>query len=809
VIGLSMIKSGEHIGPYHIKGTLGSGGMAIVYRAKDTVNGRDVALKCIQNKIYTEDKEKELEGFARFKREAKILAKLKHPNIVEVYDYLELPAVTCFAMEAVEGETLQSHFYRNRTPENEFAYLDEKKYLPILTDVVRAFAAAHKRQIFHRDIKPSNIIIEEKTNRAVLLDFGLARGGGQETLTKTGSVLGTLFYLAPEQIKAQKIGGYTDVYGWGLVAHHLLSGHLPFEENDDVTMAVKRTANDIPPISEVAPHLSDNICEVIDRCLERNPLDRFHDGNELLKALAATCDYSKGVNTHVEVSENRQKYGRDRKVSTKNKKREREQRKQNSQEKNRTNDSSRRIKRNSTIRALWFLLFFGIISGGFFFYSASKDKSSGYKENVNKSEKISLSRLQPPLNKIVVSSIDNDRISFSFSTVNSTIVELYSIDKEKESVLSPQNSNINLQTKTGVMIAKSKHTGCHHKLEFTSSSLKGTLYFKFLMHDQPKVTGLPIDINQLLKLAVMPFSQLIKTSHGDPERCLAELVLLASKATKEEKNNYHKEELNKLYTSLLKEFSRIKAVLPWFLMRCKSPELCQKAAMAYCLLQYIPHYAKNENITLMPNLNTLNLPDSKIQTYHLTGCTQFSSHQENSINKNFSPIANCTFPQELKIYNRKKIISYAFTSPNNFASNKKPDPLIASIALELNDKINNPEEINVTFLNKKDNIKVIKLIIGDILRDQLLDYDFIVIEMNINSQTPTFSPLVSINNIPLFLNIYNKVETIEKNIKIGHTFPSSFLKNSNEINVRLFPDPQLVKSQRMILKSISFSKVIQ
>ena len=273
-----MFVSGEYIGKYLIKGTLGSGGMAIVYRAQDTITRRFVALKYLPKEEATE------EYIGRFQREAKLLAKLNHDNIVKVYDVVQQKGCLCFAMELIEGNSLESVHYK--TSRQTGGGILEEQARPILVDIARALAAAHVKNILHRDIKPANIMIENETNRTVLLDFGLARGAGTQTLTKTGAVMGTLMYLAPEQIRGKKVSKATDVYQWGMVAYHLLTNHLPFEDEDDVTMAVLRTTKTLPHIWEFNDKISEELAAIVMRCIERDPSARYADCEELYKLLS-------------------------------------------------------------------------------------------------------------------------------------------------------------------------------------------------------------------------------------------------------------------------------------------------------------------------------------------------------------------------------------------------------------------------------------------------------------------------------------------------------------------------------------------
>mgnify|MGYP006283907397 CR=1 FL=1 len=272
-----MLHSGQYVGKYRIKHTIGSGGMAVVYRATDTKTQRDVALKLLPSE-YTRP-----EYIARFTREAKLLAKLSHPNIVKIHEVLEQSEGYCFTMELIEGDSLDSIFLERRYESG--GGIAESELRPILLDVLKALAAAHLKNILHRDVKPANVVVDRKNERSVLLDFGLARGAGEKTLTKTGTVMGTLMYLAPEQVRGKRASKATDVYQWGMMAYHLLTGHLPFEEEDELTMALLRSTKDIPSIREYGADVSELLTKVVMRCVDRNPSNRYKDCGELYELL--------------------------------------------------------------------------------------------------------------------------------------------------------------------------------------------------------------------------------------------------------------------------------------------------------------------------------------------------------------------------------------------------------------------------------------------------------------------------------------------------------------------------------------------
>jgi len=242
---------------YEITGELGRGGMGVVYRAQDLKLGREVAVKLVQ----ALDHPQELE---RFRREAKAIASLRHPGIVQIFDSGSLPDGRPYlVMEFIVGESLKA--LADREP------LELEEAVRLLRKVAEALAHCHSRSILHRDIKPHNIVVGAKTGAPVLLDFGLAREQDKaSSLTEDGTVLGTLSYMAPEQADGQRVDERADVYGLGATLYYALTGQPPFA-GDQFAVMKRIFMNPPRPPSELRDGIPPRLEEFCLRCLEKKP----------------------------------------------------------------------------------------------------------------------------------------------------------------------------------------------------------------------------------------------------------------------------------------------------------------------------------------------------------------------------------------------------------------------------------------------------------------------------------------------------------------------------------------------------------
>jgi predicted Ser/Thr protein kinase len=260
-------------GQYTIERELGRGGMGVVFLARDERLDRPVALKVLPQHLASQGETRE-----RFLREARTAAQLSHPNIVPVYRADEFDGLAFFAMGYVEGETLADRI-RDRGP------LGPAEVVRILREVAWALAYAHARGIVHRDVKPENILLDRATNRAVVTDFGIARTDFDPSITANGYVLGTVHYMSPEQCAGDTLDGRSDLYALGVVGFLALSGRLPFEGDIPQAIIVAHATRNPPPLGSYAPEVPAALASVIDCCLQKNPADRYANGEALAEAL--------------------------------------------------------------------------------------------------------------------------------------------------------------------------------------------------------------------------------------------------------------------------------------------------------------------------------------------------------------------------------------------------------------------------------------------------------------------------------------------------------------------------------------------
>jgi serine/threonine-protein kinase len=264
-------------GEYSLQRELGRGGMGIVYLARDVHLDRDVAIKVLPSHLASSEASRE-----RFLREARTAAGLSHPHIVPIHRVGEADGFVFFVMSYVEGETLGERL-RTRGP---FSPADATR---VLREVAWALAYAHGRGIVHRDVKPDNILLEAGTGRALVTDFGIAHGGAKSmTTTDPGKIVGTAHFMSPEQGANESVDGRSDIYSLGVVGFLAVSGRLPFEATSLPALLVRQATEAAPSVARVAPGLPQTLAAAIDRCLARNPNDRFADGEALAAALAPT-----------------------------------------------------------------------------------------------------------------------------------------------------------------------------------------------------------------------------------------------------------------------------------------------------------------------------------------------------------------------------------------------------------------------------------------------------------------------------------------------------------------------------------------
>jgi tRNA A-37 threonylcarbamoyl transferase component Bud32 len=267
--------STEKIGKYDIVREMGRGAMGIVYEGTDPYIGRRVAIKTIRFDVLTQPAEQD-EAQKRFMREARSAGILSHPNIVTIYDVGEDRGLTYIAMEYIDGESLESMVSGRR-------HLTLDDIIALIGQLGDALDYAHRNGIVHRDIKPANILVDRE-GRPRIVDFGIARISSS-SLTQTNQVLGTPYYMAPEQIAGKAVDHRADLYALGTILYELLTFEKPFP-GDNVTTVIYKIMNEPPPrIRDTAKNLPPGLDFVMAKALAKDPTRRYQSGRELAEDL--------------------------------------------------------------------------------------------------------------------------------------------------------------------------------------------------------------------------------------------------------------------------------------------------------------------------------------------------------------------------------------------------------------------------------------------------------------------------------------------------------------------------------------------
>ena len=261
-------------GQYRIIRLLGAGGMGSVYLARDLSLDREVAIKVV--KAAGES----AELYALFRREARIAARLAHPNIVPLHAFGEVAGMPYFVMGYVRGEALATRLRRDgRLPEE-----DARR---VIAEIADALNHAHRQGVVHRDVKPDNVLLEDESGRALLTDFGIAKALGKaETVASPGSIIGTPHYMSPEQASGHAVvDGRSDIYSLGIMAYRMLAGRHPFDGNEPADILTQHLTQAPPPLRSLAPALADSTVQAVERCLAKDPAQRWPDARSLKLAL--------------------------------------------------------------------------------------------------------------------------------------------------------------------------------------------------------------------------------------------------------------------------------------------------------------------------------------------------------------------------------------------------------------------------------------------------------------------------------------------------------------------------------------------
>jgi serine/threonine protein kinase/tetratricopeptide (TPR) repeat protein len=294
------LTAGRRLGPYEILSPLGAGGMGEVYRARDSKLDRDVAIKVLPESVAGDP-----ETLARFEREAKAVAALSHPNILAIHDFGTHGGIAYAVMELLEGETLRGKLDAGPIP--------RKQAVDYALQIAKGLSAAHEKGVVHRDLKPENVFVQ-KDGHVKILDFGLAKRTepfvpGKETsaptdsaFTSPGTVMGTVGYMSPEQVRGLAVDHRSDLFSFGTVLYEMLSGKRPFQ-GDTVGDTMAAILKEEPPeLSSSGRDISPALDHVVRHCLEKDPKNRFQSARDIAFALSEASSPA--------ISGDRRSYGR-------------------------------------------------------------------------------------------------------------------------------------------------------------------------------------------------------------------------------------------------------------------------------------------------------------------------------------------------------------------------------------------------------------------------------------------------------------------------------------------------------------------
>jgi serine/threonine protein kinase len=276
---------GKKIENYQIDSVLGRGGMGIVYRAIDEKLDRYVAIKVLAVKAV--DKQRFIE---RFKREAKNHAQLSHSNIVTVYGFIEYEGLLGIVMEYVEGESLERVLFKNTR-----LHIYDVVY--IMRQVLEGIGYAHAKGFVHRDIKPSNIILNSE-GTVKIMDFGISKSLVDKSMTSTGSKVGTVYYMSPEQIKGDDVNHLTDIYAIGCTIYEMIYGKPPFFAESEYDIMDGHLKKDHVKLTDLMPEVPAPINEIVDTCLRKSPAERYQYCENIIQKLHELDDYMKDVKSN-------------------------------------------------------------------------------------------------------------------------------------------------------------------------------------------------------------------------------------------------------------------------------------------------------------------------------------------------------------------------------------------------------------------------------------------------------------------------------------------------------------------------------
>ncbi|MEE8823892.1 serine/threonine-protein kinase PrkC [Lentilactobacillus sunkii] len=267
-------------GRYEIIGRLGEGGMADVYLAEDLILKRKVAVKLLRLDFRDNPKAKK-----RFQHEAMAATQLDNPHIVGIYDVDEVEGMQYLVMEFVDGEDLKKYIKDNFP-------IPYAEVVNIMEQICSAVSEAHRHNIIHRDLKPQNILVD-KNGYIKITDFGISRAGSEDTMTQTRSIIGSIHYLSPEQIKGQMATARSDIYSLGIILYEILTGKVPFNGDTAVSIAIKHSQTPMPSVRDFDPRIPQAMENVVLKATAKNPDDRYQTVNDMAADLNTSLDKSR------------------------------------------------------------------------------------------------------------------------------------------------------------------------------------------------------------------------------------------------------------------------------------------------------------------------------------------------------------------------------------------------------------------------------------------------------------------------------------------------------------------------------------
>lgn len=259
-------------GRYEVLEQIGTGGMAVVYKAKDVLLNRIVTIKVLREQFGSDE-----EFLRRFRREAQSAASLSHSNIVSIYDVGKDGDIEYIVMEYIEGRNLKE-IIRNYAP------LSPEQAILIAKQIGEAIHHAHEHHIIHRDIKPQNILVTAE-GKVKVTDFGIARAVSSATVTHTGNIVGSVHYLSPEQAKGVQTNEQSDIYSLGIILYELVTGKVPYDGETPIAIALKHLQEEAVPPSKLNPRIGQELENVIMRAVAKSPDTRYPTAREMLKDL--------------------------------------------------------------------------------------------------------------------------------------------------------------------------------------------------------------------------------------------------------------------------------------------------------------------------------------------------------------------------------------------------------------------------------------------------------------------------------------------------------------------------------------------